>query len=361
MKLQKNVFASLLLLALVVVGFASCSDDDNKSESNNSVLSNVYVLSSGKQGSNTAVLLNYNPETGKTSNLFEAANGVKLGDTGQDMISYGNKIYVAVYGSKKIYVLDKTGKKLGEITGDEAIFTPRMLEAYNGKVYVTLFSGHVARIDTTSLQVDKTIAVGLNPEYLKVVRNKLYVANSGGMNYQNGYDNRVSVLDIDLTKREDIEVAVNPVELQVDKYNNLYLVSRGNYKTVPNTLQSINTTTNEVKVLATDRSFSIYTVSNRLYMLDKRYDANYKPTSNFLYWDIPAQKIVEQSFITDEYANKLPDVYFVTVEPKSGNFYVTVANGSNNGDVYIFSPGGKFISKFDTGSAYPVKVIFVYK
>lgn len=357
MKLQRNIFASLLLLSIMVLGFTSCSDDDDNNKEDNSI-GNVYVLSSGGMGSNSATLIAYNAETGKTNNIFENVNGVKLGDTGQDMIYYGSKLYVSLYNSGIVYVLDNTGKKLAEIKDDSEKLQPRMFEAYNGKVYVTSFDGYIARIDTTSLTIDKKVAVGPNPEFVKVVNNKVYVANSGGLNWQSGYNNTVSILNPDLSDKKDIEVAVNPVELDVDKYNNLYLISRGNYGDVPNTLQSINTTSNEVKVLDTGRSYSMFAISEKLYLLKKEY-VNSKPTSSLTYWDIASSKIVEQSFITD--GQEIADISYVTVDPKSGNYYVAAANGSNTGDVYIFSAGGKFISKFDTGAAYPMKILFIYK
>lgn len=358
MKLQKNVLGFLLLLSVVVLGFASCSDDDDNGGKVNKSIGSIYVLSSGGMGSNNSALISYDPETAKTTNLFETANGVKLGDTGQDMIKYGSKLYVSVYNSGLIYVLDKTGKKLAEIKDDAQKIQPRMFEAANGKVYVSLFEGYIARIDTVSLTIDKKVAVGPNPEYVKIVNNKVYVANSGGLNWKNGYNNTVSILDLELSNKTDITVAVNPVELEVDKYNNLYLISRGNYGDVPNTLQTINTSTNEVKVIDTGRSFSMFSISDKLYLLKKEY-VNSKPTSSFTYWDIASNKVVEQSFITDDTA--IADISYVTVEPESGNYYVAAADGSNTGDVYIFSAAGKFISKFDTGSAYPMKIIFNYK
>lgn len=333
--------------------------DLTEGNAGNQTLASVYVLSSGGMGSNSSVLLSYDPETKKTINLFETANGVKLGDTGQDMIKYGSKIYVSVYNSGLVYVLDKTGKKLAEFKDDSQKLQPRMLESFNGKVYVTLYDGNIARIDTASLTIDKKVAVGANPEFVKVVNNKVYVANSGGLNWANGYNNTVSILDLDLSNKKDITVAVNPVELDVDIYNNLYLISRGNYGDVPNTLQSINTTTDEVKVLDSGRSYSMFAISDKLYLLNKQYDANYNPSSTFTYWDIASNKVVEQSFITDN--TTIADISYVTVEPESGNYYVAAANGSNTGDVYIFSSAGKYISKFDTGSAYPMKIIFIYK
>ena len=42
----------------------------------------------------------YNPYQGLNYNIFERSNeGRKLGDTAQDMIAFGSKIYIAVYNS----------------------------------------------------------------------------------------------------------------------------------------------------------------------------------------------------------------------------------------------------------------------
>ncbi len=362
--IKKNLLWSMLLFGATLIGFSSCSDDDNNDPDIPVVEFNgAYILNAGKYGGNYGALTYYDFGSKKVSNVFESANGIGLGDTGQDMIIYGSKTYVAVYGSGLIYVLDSNNKILSTIKNDAASplekLQPRALESYKGKVYVTLFDGYLARIDTTTLAIDKRIAVGLNPEAVKAVNNKLYVANSGGMNYKNGYDNRVSIVDAELSSKKDITVAVNPCELKVDKYNNLYLVSRGNYGDVPNTLQQINTSTDAVTKLDEGRSYSVFPEGDKLYMLKKEYDANYNPSSSFTYYDIVNKKVVEQSFITD--ATVIKDISFMKSEPATGDVYILAANGTNNGDGYIFSSEGKLKSKFDTGAAYPIGIWFVNK
>lgn len=360
--IRKNLLWSMLLFGATLIGFSSCSDDDNKQD-NTVESSGAYILNSGKMGTNSAVLTDYYFNSATTSNRFEKTNGIGLGDTAQDILIYGSKTYVAMYGSGLIYVLDSNSKILATIKNDLTNplekLQPRALESYKGKVYVTLYDGYLARIDTTTLAIDKRIAVGLNPEAVKAVNNKLYVANSGGMNYKNGYDNRVSILDTELSSKKDITVAVNPCELKVDKYNNLYLVSRGNYGDIPNTLQQINTSTDGVTKLDEGRSYSIFPEGDKLYMLKKEYDANYNPSSSFTYYDIVNKKVVEQSFITD--GTVIKDISFMKSEPATGDIYVLAANGTNNGDAYIFSSAGKLKSKFDTGAAYPVVVSFIKK
>lgn len=355
----------MLLFVATLVGFSSCSDDDNDDSKLPDVVefNGVYILNSGAYTNNNPSLVYYDFKSTTTSNLFEIVNGIKLGDTAQDMIMYGSKTYVAMYGSGLIYVLDKNSKILATIKNDSSSpsvkLQPRSLEAYKGKVYVTLFDGYLARIDTTTMAIDKKVAVGANPEGVKAVNNKIYVANSGGMNWANGYNNTVSVLDLDLLTKNEIIVAMNPNELKVDKYNNLYLVSRGNFGNIPNILQQINTTTDVVTTLDSGRSFSVFPEGDKLYMLKKEYDANNLPSSTFVYYDIIKKEVVEQSFITDGTAIK--DISFVKSEPKTGDIYVLAADASNNGDGYIFSSAGKLKSKFDTGAPYPVTISFINK
>ncbi len=366
--IKKNLLWGMLLLGATLTGFSSCNDDENNDPDIPVVEFNgAYILNAGKYGGNYGALTYYDFGSKKVSNVFESANGIGLGDTGQDLIIYGSKTYVAVYGSGLIYVLDNNNKILSTIKNYAASplekLQPRALESYKGKVYVTLVDGYLARIDTTTLAIDKRIAVGPNPEAVKAVNNKLYVANSGGFiaNYQ--FNNTVSIVDPELTTKKDITVAVNPCELKLDKYNNLYLVSRGNYgyatPSIPNTLQQINTSTDVVTKLDEGRSFSVFPEGDKLYMLKKEYDANYNPSSSFTYYDIVNKKVIEQSFITD--GTVIKDISFMKSEPATGDVYIMAANGTNNGDGYIFSSEGKLKSKFDTGAAYPIGIWFVNK
>lgn len=342
----------------------SCSDsDDNNTPDQNDTgfkiaQNGAYVLISGGKGNNAASLSYYNSDTQKVEHgVFKTANGSELGDTGEDMIIYGNKAYVGVYNSGVIYVVDKnTCKVLSTIQGDSEKIQPRQFAAHNGKVYVTLYEGYVARIDTITLAIDSKIKVGSNPEGIEVVNSKVYVANSGGLV---GYTNTMSVIDLNLTLAKEVEVGLNPQDFSVDKYNNLYLVSRGNYKTVPKQLQQINTSTDEVSVIYEgDYAFSVFPDGDKLYMMSKNY-VNSVPTSLIQYYDIPTKKIVEESFIKDD--TSIPDISTIQFEPKTGDIYVIAANKKNNGDVYVFSSDGKLKTKFDAGGSYPQGIWFVNK
>ena len=113
----KHLFL-FLLFASLAFGFISCSNDDDDIIDESSIVpkSGVYILNSGKGGANNANLVCYDYESGNiVEKVFESVNGIALGDTGQDMITYDGKTYVAVSGSAIIYVLDKSGKILKSI------------------------------------------------------------------------------------------------------------------------------------------------------------------------------------------------------------------------------------------------------
>lgn len=78
---------------------------------------NVVVLNQGKYQGNNAGLNLFNVTT-KTNTLdyFNVKNNRGLGDSGQDMILYGSKIYIAVYNSSIIEVIDaQTGISIKSI------------------------------------------------------------------------------------------------------------------------------------------------------------------------------------------------------------------------------------------------------
>ena len=87
----------------------------------------------------------------------------------------------------------------------------------------------VYQVDTLTLEVTKTVAVGYQPEEMAVIDGKLYVANSGGY-IAPIYDHTVSVVDLQTFKEEQkIDVGVNLHRCRADKYGQLWVTSRGNY------------------------------------------------------------------------------------------------------------------------------------
>ncbi|GAB6013018.1 DUF5074 domain-containing protein [Viscerimonas tarda] len=232
--------------------------------------------------------------------------------------------------------------------------SPRSLTAYNGKVYVSYFDGYLARIDTARLTVDAQVKVGRCPEYVRVANNKLYVANSGGLDFNNelGYDKTVSVIDpVSFTRIKDIEVALNPDKLAVDSKGNVYVISNGNYGDVQSALQKIDAATGEVKKLGLSASYmTIY--NDKLYLIDSQYDENWNTINTFLVYDTKTESLITDSFVTD--GTEVSNPYSISVNPSNGDVYIGSSDYVTDGDMYIFNQDGQLIKKFDTKGLNPI-------
>lgn len=315
----------------------------------------LYFLNSGKFGNNNSSLYMYDVDKDEVvDNYFEAQNGRKLGDSAQDMIVYGNKMYIAVYGESTIEVTDLEAKSIKQIKTEGQ---PRALVSDGGKVYASYYNGNLARLDTASLEVEATIKIGRNPEQIAIANNKLYVANSGGMDYNTpvGYDKTVSVVDIPSFKEtKKIDVVLNPTCVQADEQGNVYVVSMGNYADVPNTLQVIDSKTDEAKVLeacpnATEMSYT----DGTLYTYYSQYDANWNTTITYTAYNTTTGKANEWKKDTE-----IKKPYKLCTA--GGNVYISESDYTNNGDFYGFETTGKLIKKFGVG-LNPMKVVLAQK
>lgn len=232
----------LLGLAVLLMGTAvmtSCSDDNDGPETYLQEYSTgAYVVNSGNMFSNiesSLTAIDYASSTA-TQNVFKAANGRTLGDTANDGIVYGNKIYLAVDQSNTIEVIDKKTKqsikqiKTTELLGNAEGVHPRHIIADGGKVYFTTYGGYVAAVDTTSFALQKKWQVGSYPEGLVIGNGNLYVANS---NYGAGGGN-ISCINLsnDNVKTKNIEGVNNPTSIYYAS-NVLYVLDNPVYGPAP--------------------------------------------------------------------------------------------------------------------------------
>lgn len=232
----------LLGLAVLLMGTAvmtSCSDDNDGPETYLQEYSTgAYVVNSGNmynkiESSLTAI--DYASSTA-TQKVFKAANGRPLGDTANDGIVYGNKIYLAVDQSNTIEVIDKKTKrsikqiKTTELLGNAEGVHPRHIIADGGKVYFTTYGGYVAAVDTTSFALQKKWQVGSYPEGLVIGNGNLYVANS---NYGAGGGN-ISCINLsnDNVETKNIEGVNNPTSIYCAS-NVLYVLDNPVYGPAP--------------------------------------------------------------------------------------------------------------------------------
>ena len=113
MKAESRLVALLAMLFM----FVACSEDDNNPPVSGGMSGGVYyVLNSGDWKSNNSSITRYDASTGAvTQGYFESVNGRKLGNTANDMIVYGGKMYIAVAGEGTIEVAGLDAKSIEQI------------------------------------------------------------------------------------------------------------------------------------------------------------------------------------------------------------------------------------------------------
>jgi DNA-binding beta-propeller fold protein YncE len=171
------------------------------------------------------------------ADIYKMANGKSLGGTPNDVIVYGQKVYVVGSDENTIFVMDvRNCKELKlvsttELLGDAEGHTPRCIAAYGDKVYFTTYGGYVAAIDTINFTLMHKYQVGSYPEGLAFdfgsAQPKLYVANSD-WSMGNG-----SISCIDLASSSVTEIKIDnvkyPHQIYVSGTGTLYVLDLGQY------------------------------------------------------------------------------------------------------------------------------------
>jgi hypothetical protein len=378
---KMNPKIKLLLAGWLVLAYTSCRKDAKPipevvttllPPNPNSAIKGLYVLNEGNMGSNKASLDYLNYLTGQyQKNIYGQDNPaitLGLGDVGNDVQIYGSKLYIVINNSNKVEVLNaKTGVRINQVN----ITNCRNVTFSNGKAYVSAYlgvvgdpkapNGAVDEIDTTTLQITRTVTVGRQPEEMAIVGNKLYVANSGGYSPPN-YERTVSVVDLaSFTEIKRIDVAINLEKIKADPYGNLYVTSRGDYYTIPPDLFVINTNTDVVI-----KDFGL-PVSNLwidgdiayLYSVAFSYTTG-KNTISYAMINVKTQTILNKQFITDGTDKQITVPYGIAVNPVTKEVYVADAKDYvTPGTLYCFDPAGKKEWSVITGDI-PGHFAFIY-
>lgn len=372
----------LYVLSTLLFILYSCQADDpaieddiqnpieEETEEPSSSVKGFYLLNEGNMSMNKASLDFMDYETGEYKrNIFSQANPELvggLGDVGNDLGIYGSKLYVVVNGSNKIEVLNaNTGKHIKKIDMDNG----RYITFYNGKAYVSSYTGSiadpttpngiVAEIDTTSLEITRRVEVGRQPEELVAYNDKIYVANSGGYSPPD-YESTISVIDINnFLETNRIEVAVNLHRLKIDSKGDLYVTSRGDYYEIPSRLFVVDTEKEEVKKIF-DVGVSNLIIHNDIaYMYSTEFSyitGDY--TISYSMLDTQTERFLERTFIAENHRALIKMPYGIAVHPTTDEVFITDAKDHvTPGNLYCFAPDGELKWSVQTGDI-PAHITF---
>jgi len=360
---MKQFKLNYILFALAITTlFSSCSKDNDINPDEQENGPGLFILSEGLFNANNSSLTYYNFGAQVTvADKFKARNGRGLGDTGNDAGVYGSKMYIVVNVSNTVEVVNARSAislKQIPITNGAVGRQPRYVVFNKNKAYVSSFDGTVAVIDTASLEVEKYIKVGRNPERMAIANGKLYVANSGGLDFPN-YDKTVSVVDLTtLVETKKITVTANPRGVYADQYGDVYVLSTGNYEDVAPAMTIIDSKTDVVTKTFANFSAAAMAINGDLaYIAGNDYDANYNSVPFIKIFNVKSETVTSEQFITDMTAVVTP--YGINVNPLSGDVFVTDAKDyQTNGTVFCFGSNG--VKKYSlTTGINPNTVVFV--
>lgn len=295
-----------------------------------------FLLNEGNMGSNKATLdyLDYGSGLYMRNIYAERNPNVtkELGDVGNDLQIYRDRIYAVINMSNLVEVMDlRTAKHIQAISipncryivfrGDYAY-----VSSYAGTLNESGRIGYVAKIDLKELKVVATCDVGRQPEEMAILGNKLYVANSGGYDPAN-YDDTISVIDLDtFTEVKKVKIAINLHRIQVDPKGRLWISSRGNYGSIPSRLYVFDPQTEQIlKVLETPVS-NMKLYRDMLYVYSNSFSKKSgTSTTSYPLINTSTMEVISPSFITDGTEGAIKAPYGLAINPEVGEIYLTDA------------------------------------
>ena len=372
-----RVFLLLSLLSLLLL--QSCrhdiivwpSEEEEVGGTRQDSILGFYLLNEGNMGSNKCTMDFYDYTTGTyIRNIYGNANpsAVKeLGDVGNDLRIYGNRMWAVINCSNKIEVMEaRTARRVGQVN----LANCRYIAFHEGYAYVTSYAGPVqinpgyeqkgmvVKIDTATLEKVDTCIVGFQPDRLDIANGKIFVANSGGYMFPN-YENTVSVVDIGTFREEGrIPVAVNLHHLLADSDGRLWVSSRGDYYGNTSALFCITDPVGTPQVqritaqAGTDLVVENLTLrGDSLYVIGTEFSyATMQNHTNYGIVNVRTRQVLTTNFITDGTDASIMEPYGIAVHPHTGEILIGDARTHvNPGTLFCFSPEGLLLWKVRTG------------
>lgn len=369
--MMKKLLSFAAMAAISVSVFTACSDDGTPGPDPSPVNAGegVFVVNAGTMGNIPGSLTFIGNDGGTLQYAFaKANNNMALGDTPNDAIVYGSKLYIVVNGDYCVWVVDR--RKLNvlkqisttALMGSDKGKQPRRIVAAGGSVYISTFDGYIAAIDTTDYTMTACYAAGSYPEGMAVANGKLYVANS-----DLGQNKNPSISEIDLatgnvTDHKDALIT-NPVSIAT-MGSAMYVLDSGwyddNWAQHDAGIRKIENGT--IEKLA-DATFMAADARNGLvYYINSAYGAE-GATVTYSVYDTRTGRT--RQFITGD---GVDSPAAIAVDPVNGDVYISsyrinpdtgYADYAADGYVNRYRADGTFVASYDAGVG-PTALAFNY-
>lgn len=347
MKFRK--YLTLTVAALASVSFTACSDDDDNPDPVIDPVEHpgLFIVNNGNYGTPNASLSFFDLSNTTTyNNVFYNANQISLGEVAQSATVDGDRTFVAVNLSNKVYAINSDSYKI-EYQITDHVSAPRyFVKVDDGKYYLS-------QINTTKVgvyekegkgykyvkDIDVTSATGGNENI--IVEGKYAYTNAWS------YGKTIAKINIATDKVESqLEVGVQPESIvYAEASKSIWvLCDGGGWEQNPvgyekPTLVEVDPATFTKKQTIT---LDYGSVSKLCYY------------NGSLYWLTPGSGVSKMDLKTKKITNHITlssnGIYALTVNPKNGDIYVADAlDFTQNGIVRRFSNNGETIGSFNVG------------
>ncbi len=323
----------------------------------------MFVLNEGNMGSNKCTLDFLDFRSGfYTRNIYPERNPEvvkELGDVGNDLQVYGNRLYAVINCSHYVEVMDvRTAQHIGSVN----VTNCRYIVFAGDKAYVSSYAGPVqidsnarpgkiVEFDVNTLQITREVVVGYQPEEMVIKDGLLYVANSGGYRFPN-YDRTVSVVDLGTFEVVNtIDVAINLHRMKLAPDGLIYVSSRGDYYGTKSDVFVIDPEAQRVVGRLGVAASEMCMDGDELYLISVEWSyVSGKNEIRYTLYDTRKREILPRNFITDGTEKDISIPYGLGVNPETKEIFVSDAtNYVTPGYLYCFSPVGKLKWKVRTG------------
>lgn len=359
---------NIIMLSSVIVLMTACYDlsdlaKDTENDVQQASEGGVMILCEGNFNAGNASLSYYNPETRTVENgVFHRANDRKLGDTGQSILVYGDRTYIAMENSGIIWGLNTADFKVnGQLTAtaDTKITNPRYVHLTDAdKAYVTdLYSPYINIFNPKTFEYLGAIDVSQ-------VQNNGYCSTEEMVQYGDevftncwSYSNKILIINTKTDKvAGEIELSSwQPKSIRLDRNGKLWVITDGGYSTDAGSFANQNPHLYRIDAVTRSTELDIELDSdetNTQLAMNSTADVIYIMNNDIYRMNVNADHIPSEPFIkalTDS-DGKRHKLYGIGINPQNNEIYVADAvDYRQSGVVFRYAIDGTLIDQFRVG------------
>jgi len=340
-----------LILSLVcsscVSDPAHPADDDLVGDFSHGVL----IVNEGLWRQDNSTLTYHDPATNRTvQDYFGKRNpGLRLGDTGNDIVVWNHRAYIVVSTSRTIEVLDlPSGTWAGRIRFPESAELRYMAIGDDSTGFVSTRDDELVQFDPLTFQAGRRISVGPAPEGVAVADGRVFVANSalGRLRQDEPLANTLSVIDPSGKEpTRQLSVGNNPWTIHfMPGTDRLYVLSRPLYPDSVGALVEI-----DPKNIREIRRWTIINPNPMEMAFDNSNNIAYVLGSQGVMKIILAEGASNPEIFIRSAPHDVGGFFDIGVSPQGAIYVSDARQYTTPGNVLVFSPQGEMLGRFESG------------